>query len=114
MFGHGAPFLRPTVQWLARDSLMALLNSQVNDFILRTFIGSRMNVHPGDIRRLPIPVLSQEQNAQLSGLAERAVEEKAASEEGGSSRLRVVEDEINQYVGSLYGVASDADLWVVR
>ncbi len=114
MFGHGAPFVRPTVEWLSRDSLMALLNSQVNDFIMRTFLGSRMNIQPGDIRRLPIPVLSGDQDDHLGDLAQRAVNEKRAGDEGDAAQLVAVEEEIDSYVRTLYGVPPSADLWVTR
>jgi len=114
VFGHGAPFIRPTVDWLSRDSLMALLNAAIGDFVLRTFLSSRMNIHPGDIRRLPVPVLSAIQDKQLSDLAERAVGEKLAADRGRPSRLADIEAEIDAYVRDLYGVSPEANLWVVR
>ncbi len=114
MFGHGAPFIRPTADWLTRDSLMALLNTSVIDFLLRTLLSSRMNIHPGEIRKLPVPVLSDVQNKQLSALSERAIEEKLAADQGQSSQLTVIEAQIDTYVRDLYGVPRDAKLWVVR
>ncbi len=117
IFGHKAPLLRPAphVSWLSVPSLMALLNGDAVDFLLRTFLGSRMMIEVGDVRRIPIPVLSETQRQDLEALAARATETKKAFDGNGSGEtLAIVEAEVDAYVRALYGVAPDAKLWVVR
>jgi hypothetical protein len=115
IFGDMAPVIRPTTDWLTRYALLALLNSSVLDFILRTFLGSRMHIEIGDVRRLPVPVLTTAQGDRLSDLTQRAVDAKRAIDEGRDGEsLLAVEDELNVYVCELYGFAVGADFWVVR
>ncbi|GIU98081.1 MAG: hypothetical protein KatS3mg013_1884 [Actinomycetota bacterium] len=96
------------------ESLMALLNSEGVDFLLRTFLGSRMHIEIGDVRRIPVPVLSDDQNRRLTELAQHAIEEKRRADAGKANHLVEVEAEIDAFVRDLYGVPRDADLWVVR
>lgn len=60
--------------WLSPYALLTLLNGDVADFVLRTFLGSRMMIEVGDLRRLPIPVLSAAQTAELEALAAHAID----------------------------------------
>jgi hypothetical protein len=117
MFGHGAPVIRPRpgIEWLTPTALLALLNGDVVDFLVRTFLSSRMNQHVGDIRRIPIPVLSGTQSHDLEQLALRAINAKQALDRGGSgASLSTAESEVNAYVRDLYRIPQDAPLWVVR
>lgn len=114
IIGDGAPFIRPIVPWLSTNVLLALLNAPVIDFILRTFLCSRMNVLIGDVRGIPLPVLSPEQIDQLSTLAESAIAEKLRDDSGEPNRLTEIEAKVDAYVRDLYGVPQDAELWVVR
>ncbi len=112
IFGDKAPLLRPlrySESWLSSRTLLALVNGDVCDFLLRTFLGSRMMIEVGDLRRLPIPVLSPKQTRQLEDLAGRAI---AARQAGGS--LAAITREVNAAVRELYGVPLEAELWVVR
>jgi hypothetical protein len=115
IFGHGTPVIRPTVDWLSLNGLLALLNAPVLDFILRTFLSSLMNVHVGDLRRLPVPMLTSDQAATLDDLGSRAVEAKEAldARRPGES-LEEIERQVNHVVRELYGVGHDAELWVMR
>jgi hypothetical protein len=117
VFGHKAPLLRPLpwIDWLSPKALLALLNADVLDFILRTFLGSRMMIEVGDVRRLAIPVLAPEHTQTLETFASRAIAAKQAEDAGlaGESLLKV-EKELDAYVRDLYGVPKDAELWVVR
>lgn len=114
IFGSEAPTVKPRIGWMTPGSLMALLNSDCVDFLLRTFLGSRMHIEIGDLRRIPIPVLSAEQNGRLTELARLAIEEKRRSDAGEPHALAEVEGQIDAYVRDLYGVSRDAELWVVR
>jgi hypothetical protein len=117
IFGHMSPLLRPLpwIEWLSPQALLALLNSDVLDFILRTFLGSLMHIEVGDIRRLIVPVLAPDQKEALEAFANRATAAKRAQDGRGSGeRLATVEDEMDVYVRALYGVPKDAELWVVR
>ena len=109
IFSDKAPTVRPTVPWLSTNALMALLNSDVVEFLLRTFLGSRMQIEIGDVRRLPLPVLSAELADALDVLGTTAVENKLA---GNSTTDE--ETELNSVVRKLYGISQDAELWVVR
>lgn len=111
IFSDKAPTIQSTVDWLDTDALLALLNSDTLEFILRTFLGSRMQLEIGDIRRLPVPVLSLDQSNQLSLLGVAAV---AAKEERRHNDLAHVEAEVNGFVRDLYGIDRDTELWVVR
>lgn len=112
IFADMAPLVRPTVPWLPVNALCALLFSDVSDFILRTFLGSRMHIEIGDIRRLPVPVLDADAAALLDRLGAEAV---AAKSTGGADRpLADIEAEVNAFVRRLYSLDPDADLWVVR
>jgi hypothetical protein len=114
IFGSEAPTISPRAAWMTPRSLMALANSETLDFLLRTFLGSRMHIEIGDVRRIPVPVIPDDQNGRLTELARSAIEEKRRADAGGPSRLAEVEAEIDAFVRDLYGVPRDADLWVVR
>jgi len=115
IFGHMTPVIRPQVDWLTSPALLALMNSSVLDFTLRTLLGSLMHLEIGHVRHLPIPVLSPAQGAHLDALGQRAINAKRASDRGANGEpLEPIEREIDQYVRDLYGIAQDANLWVVR
>ncbi|MHB8394628.1 MAG: Eco57I restriction-modification methylase domain-containing protein [Candidatus Dormibacteria bacterium] len=117
IFGHMSPLLRPLawVEWMSPAALLSLLNSDVLDFVLRTFLGSRMHIEVGDIRRLIVPVLTPDQKDALEAFANRATAAKRAQDRRESGeRLVTVEHELDVYVRDLYGISSNADLWVVR
>jgi hypothetical protein len=115
IFGHMAPTIRPIVDTLSVEALLSLLNAPVVDYILRTFLGSRMHIEIGDIRRLPIPVLSDRDAEYLTDLGRRALAAKEVLDRGdGGWELPEIEAELDGFVRRLYGIAPDADLWVVR
>jgi hypothetical protein len=117
IFADKAPLLRPlpVAPWLTPRVLLSLLNSDVADFLIRTFLGSLMQIEVGDLRRLPIPVLSDDRRKDLEELADRAVSARMSpDEQAGADTLAKVEGDVDAYVRELYGVAPDAKLWVVR
>jgi hypothetical protein len=114
LFGHGTPVIRPIVSWLSPAALVAILNANVTDFIVRTFLSSLMNIHLGHIRRMPVPVLTEAQFRDLHDLGSRAIAAKAARDAGEEADLARSEREIDEYVRDLYGIDRDAELWVVR
>ena len=117
IFGDKAPLVRPRpgiVPWLSPYALLTLLNGDVADFVLRTFLGSRMMIEVGDLRRLPIPVLSAAQTAELEALAAHAIDARRSVTLHGNDSLARVTSEVNASVRRLYDVSADADLWVVR
>lgn len=107
IFGHMAPTVNPVVDWLDPYALLAILNSDVVDFVTRTFLGSLMHIEVGDIRRLPVPVLSPEQSAALSELGCRAV---AAAQAGDRTALARTKAEVNRYVRNLYGMPQECSV----
>ncbi len=111
IFGHMAPTVTPMVDWLDAFALLALLNSDVAEFIVRTFLGSLMHIEIGDIRRLPVPVLTPAQGTHLSQLGQAAV---AAAQRGDRAAVAAIERDVNGTVRALYGVAAEETLWVVR
>jgi len=111
IFGDKAPLAKSLVSWLDSYSLMALLNSDVIDWMVRTYLGSLMQIEIGDIRRLPVPVLTAEQAAWLSAHGQAAV---TASQNGHRDTLAAIERDINGYVRTLYGIPKEATLWVIR
>lgn len=115
IFGHKTPVVRAAVDWLTAEGLLALLNCPVLDFSLRTFLGSRMQIEIGDIRRLPVPVLDGDQADVLDRLGRRAVAAKEALDARTDGEpLADIERELDLLTRELYGVEADANLWVVR
>ncbi len=112
IFSDKTPTIAPNVDWLPVEAVLALLNAPVVDFLLRTFLGSRMQIEIGDVRRLPIPVLSDRDAERLTDLGRRALLAKEALDRG--EELPEIEAELDGFVRQLYGIARDADLWVVR
>jgi len=111
IFGHMAALMQPVVSWLDSHAFLALLNSDTADFMIRTFLGSRMHIDVGDIRRIPLPVLTPEQASTLSRLGKSAVEAATVREEGS---LRHIEREVDLTVRRLYGISEGEQLWVAR
>jgi len=115
IFSDKTPVIRPTADWFGVDAMASLLNAPAADFLVRTFLGSRMQVEIGDIRRLPIPVLTPEQAAYLTEVGRRALTAKEAQDDGRAGEsLAGIEQEIDFYVRDLYGIGRHEDLWVVR
>jgi hypothetical protein len=115
IFGHKTPVVRPTVDWITVPALLAFLNAPVVDLLLRNTLGSLMQIEVGHIRRIPMPVLNRGQAEHLDALGRRALAAKTARDGGETGEpLEAIEQEIDRYVRDLYGVAVDADLWVVR
>jgi len=117
VFGHKAPLLvpRPWADWLSTRALLALANSDVVDYILRTFLGSRMEIEASELRRLIIPVLSSGQRADLERFSERAIRARQGLAGNRADEvLTTIEAELNGYVRDLYAVDRKAELWVVR
>lgn len=115
IFCSEAPTIAPTAHWVSVDALIALLNAPAVDFLLRTFLGSRMHIEIGDIRRVPVPVLGEAESRRLANLGARAIASKQALDEGRSGEsLPEIEREIDFLVRDLYGIDRHADLWVVR
>ncbi len=116
IFSEKAPTIRPSIAWLSTESLLALLNAPAVDFTLRTFLGSRMQIEIGDVRRLPIPVLSNDQAERLHDLGVRAARAKEALDRGErpAEPLGEIEAELDFYTRDLYGIPRDAAFWVVR
>jgi hypothetical protein len=95
--------------------MLALLNSDVLDFALRTFLGSRMHIEVGDVRHLVVPVFSTEQKKALESFATRAIAAKRAEDSGKNGEALVdIEKELSDFVRNLYGIPRSARLWVVR
>jgi hypothetical protein len=111
IFGDKAPVVVPIVPWLDEQGLLALLNSDTIEFILKTFLGSLMQIEVGDLRRLPIPVLTVAQSEQLSAFGRDAISLVAA---GDRLALRDLENRLNLFVRGMYGLSKDANLWVTR
>lgn len=117
IFGDTTPVVRPIVGWLSVGAALALLNAPVLEFILRTFLGSLMHIEIGDVRRLPIPVLSDKDAERLDsfgGEALAAKESLDSGDEGAAATLAAIESDLDAFVRSLYGIPRDAELWVVR
>jgi hypothetical protein len=115
IFGHKTPVVWPTAPWLSIEALLGLLNAGTVDFLLRTFLGSRLQIELGDIRRIPIPVLGHAESHRLTDLGARALAAKQALDEGRAGEsLAEIEAEIDRLVRDLYGIDRHADLWVVR
>ncbi|MGB8264802.1 MAG: hypothetical protein WCE44_00570 [Candidatus Velthaea sp.] len=111
IFGDKTPVIVSTAAWLDQYALLALLNSDSVEFILKTFLGSLMQIEIGDLRRIPVPVLSPDQSRKLSSFGKEAV--KLASRDA-APELSALESDLNLFVRSLYGIPASAQLWVTR
>lgn len=110
IFSSESPCYVPAVPWLSELSLLALLNSPVIEFVLKTFLATRNHFELGHLLRIPVPVLSDESRKSLEELASAAV---------GSTRSRegvpaIVERELDLLTRNLYGVRENAKLPVPR
>ena len=115
IFSDKTPTIRSSTDRLSVEGLLALLNAACVDFLVRTFLGSRMQVEIGDIRRIPVPVLGEVESDRLTELGGRALAAKQALDEGRSGEsLSEIETEIERFVRDLYGIERHAELWVVR
>ena len=115
IFGHKTPLIVPRVDWLSIHALAVLMNAAPADYIVRTLLGSRMQIEIGDIRRLPVPVLSDTLASRLDDLGGRAIMAKEALDHGEAGEsLAEIETEVDRVTRDLYGIPADADLWVVR
>ncbi|MDE3111512.1 MAG: hypothetical protein KGK34_01060 [Chloroflexota bacterium] len=112
IFADMAPLLRalPWIDWLSTEALLSLLNSDTVNFILRTFLASRMHIELGDLRRLIVPVLAVDQKAELERLMRLATKARRDGDRG----LAEVERDLNAYVRKMYGIPRTSELWVVR
>ena len=111
IFGHKTPIIRSIVDWLDEYSLLALLNSDAVEFILKTFLGSLMQIEVGDLRRIPIPVLTAVQSKKLSEFGKRAV---SLTLDNKTAEVASLEQDLNTFVRGLYGISREANLWVTR
>lgn len=111
IFSSESPVYVPLVDWLDEDSLLALLNSSLIEFAVKTFLASRNHIEVGHLRRLPIPVLRAEERMALAGFAVRAC---ATADSGDAQGLKAIEAALDEYVRELYGVNEAVRLEVVR
>lgn len=111
IFSDKAPTIRPDVSWLTVDALLAMLNADIVDFLVRTFLGSRMQIELGDIRAVPIPVLTVDQSAWLDDAGRRATMATTNADVGDQHRIQT---EVDAFARDVYGISSSAELWVVR
>lgn len=110
IFSSESPCYVPSVPWLSEFSLLALLNSPVVEFVLKTFLATRNHFELGHLLRVPVPVLSDENRGSLEVLASAAVD-SVRSREGVPA---MVERELDLLTRNLYGVRGDAKLPVTR
>ena len=111
IFSSESPVYVPLVDWLDEDSLLALLNSSLIEFAVKTFLASRNHIEVGHLRRLPVPVLSSEQRAVLGECSRGACD---ATVRGDAERLRTLEAALDDYVRELYGLSRSVTFEVVR
>lgn len=111
IFSSESPVYVPMVEWLSENALLALLNSSLIEFGVKTFLASRNHIEVGHVRRLPIPVLTPAHRDELAEFANAACH---ASEHGTAAQLRSIEREVDDYVRELYGVGQTARLEVIR
>jgi hypothetical protein len=101
IFSSESPLYVPEVSWLTPYALLALLNSPVVEFALKTFLASRNHIEVGHVRRLPVPVLNKRQTGELDRLGGAAI---AARRAGASVELADVEARLDAFTRELYGV----------
>ena len=68
IFSSESPTIRPSIDWLSTYALLALLNSDTVDFLLRTLLSSLMHIELGDVRRIVVPVLDPSSSEALDRL----------------------------------------------
>jgi hypothetical protein len=111
VFSSESPVYVPLVEWLDEESLLALLNSSLIEFAVKTFLASRNHIEVGHLRRLPVPVLAAEQRAALGEFGRAACDAAAT---GDAERVRTLEAALDEYVRELYGLSRTVTLEVVR
>lgn len=110
IFSSESPCYVPCAPWLNDMSLLALLNSPVLEFFLKTFLATRNHIELGHVRRLPIPVPSQQQDELLTLLGGQAV----ITARAGGKGLAEIEGEIDTVTRDLYGIPARTRLPISR
>ncbi len=109
VFSSESPCYVPAAPWLSELSLLALLNSPVVEFALKTFLATRNHCELGHVLRLPVPVLPADLRAELERLAGAAL---AAARSGQAPTEP--ERELDALTRELYGVGGSVALPVPR
>lgn len=111
IFSSESPVYVPIVDWLDEDSLLALLNSSLIEFAVKTFLASRNHIEVGHLRRLPVPVFTVDQKTALAEFSRAACR---ATTDGDAKALHEIEASLDEYVRALYGISDTIKLEVVR
>ncbi len=110
IFSSESPCYVPTAPWLSEMSLLALLNSPVVEFTLKTFLATRNHIELGHLLRIPVPVPTADERKALEALASAAID----SAKSGGDVPGEVERELDLLSRDLYGIRRGAKLPVSR
>jgi hypothetical protein len=110
IFSSESPCYVPAVPWLSELSLLALLNSPVVEFTLKTFLATRNHVELGHVLRIPLPVLDRERRRSLEALARAAI----GSSRSGDPVPAATERDLDLLTRDLYGIRRTTKLPVAR
>lgn len=111
IFSSESPCYRSAAPWLSDIALLAILNSPVIEFILKTFLATRNHVEVGHVRQLPIPVLTGSQLIELEELGSAALEAASGDQAG---ELAEIEAALDFSTRRLYGVPKRSRLPIAR
>jgi Eco57I restriction-modification methylase len=111
LFSSESPVYQPRGNHLDHFALLALLNSPVVEFVVKTFLATRNHIEVGHVLRVPVPALDAETSALLGSLGRAAMER---AEVGDEDALQAVEQEIDEVSRDLYELSMSIALTVVR
>jgi Putative RNA methylase family UPF0020 len=111
LFSSESPVYRPRGNHLDIYALLALLNSPVIDFIVKTFLATRNHVEIGHVLRVPVPVLEAATSGRLSSLGRSAA---AAADQGDEGKLRTRTRELDELTRALYLIPESITLPIMR
>lgn len=86
------------------EYLLAIMNSSVAKDFLRSNRRSNIHLYPDDWKKLPIPMVTQEQQQPIIDLVNQILAAKSADPEADTSAL---ETQINNLVNQLYGLNAE-------
>jgi hypothetical protein len=111
LFSSESPVYVPRGDRIDLYALLALMNSPVVEFIVKTFLASRNHIEVGHVLRVPVPVLDAGAEAELSSLGRSAAEAAAIGTMNGAGSIG---QRLDAMTRELYLIPQSADLSIPR
>lgn len=111
LFSSESPVYIPRGDRMDLFALLALMNSPVVEFIVKSFLASRNHIEVGHLLRVPVPVVDADIEAELSSLGRSAVD---AAVIGSEHAVQETVKRLDVITRDLYLIPQSADLSIPR